>query len=57
MKSIVLVVLAFVACAMAKPVDLRGQVGGAVGFATGVVAVPVLGLGGISYICYAKNIL
>ncbi|XP_037042017.1 glycine-rich cell wall structural protein-like [Bradysia coprophila] len=48
MKFIVLVVLAFIACAMAKPLDLDlgGHAQAAAGFAVGVVAVPVGGLGG-----------
>lgn len=46
MKFVALVVIAFVACALAKPtVDLAGHGQAAVGFASGVATVPLLGLG------------
>lgn len=46
MKFVALVVIAFVACALAKPtVDLAGHGQAAVGFASGVAAVPAFGLG------------
>ncbi len=48
-KLMVLVVLAFVACVMGAPawdLDIGGQAQAAGGFATGVVLVPAMGLGG-----------
>lgn len=49
MKLFIVVIFALIACALAKPVwdlDIAGHAQAAGGFATGVVAVPVLGLGG-----------
>lgn len=50
MKLFVFVIFASIACAMARPqwdFDIFGHAQAAAGFATGIVAVPVAGLGGI----------
>lgn len=49
MKLLILVAFALIAGALARPqwdTDVAGHGQAAAGFATGVVAVPVLGLGG-----------
>lgn len=53
MKLFIFVVFAFIACAFARPqwdTDVAGQGQAAGGFATGVVAVPVAGLGGKAFL-------
>lgn len=50
MKLFIFVIFAAVVCASARPqwdLDFGGQGQAALGFATGVAAVPVAGLGGI----------
>lgn len=55
MKLIVLVVLAIIACAVARPEG--GHLQATAGYAAGVVAVPALGLGGNSKRNISKNLL